>query len=536
MVRTLFKRELLSSSFLAKKGSSRILSILSTLLFTGLFVALICFVYYRLYSQLAIYKDFNRSFYTIVLFAVFLLGILFAVPTMHTVFFRNEKERIILGSRPVPRKDILLSKALFSLLKNALFLLVTYFPLSIVYGIQAQCGPLFYFLLIVLLPFFALLLTGAGLLLVMPYREGFRFLKRYPILAFVLTIAISFLLAYVYSLFLDLFVSLIQDSSLDMLFTTERMEAMSESARGLVPVSLLSSALLWEDGLCLLYFPLVAVGLSAIAAPLIYLYLDRYYRQAGSTGVQADYLALPVHLDTPYRALVKKELSLVLSRSDGFFSYISLVAVEPFLIYLVVSAINVIFSTGNFVFVQKLFPDFLLLIDSLLILLFLSIINATSSLSLKKEGHNITTMKTIPVRPVHQLLVKLFVPYSFSALSYLIALVVLVSTREIAVTSFLFLIPIGLVFLLALSFTTLRLDLKQKKSDILTVAVDFLLPVVFLVLSFVLTLLEPFKKQPYLSFYLSTFLLLCLLTGPLAFLFFHDTDRTFLRYNGGFES
>lgn len=533
MVLTLFKREILSSSFLSKSGIKRAMSILSTVLFTGLFVALLCFVYERLYGQLALYSGFNRSFYDFVLFAVFLLGIVFAVPTMHKTFFRNEKERIILGSRPVPRKDILIAKTLYSLLRNALFLLVTYLPLSIVYGVKSQADGVFYFLLLLLLPLLALLLTGVSLLFLLPYRVVFLFLKRYPVLAFVMTIALSFLLAYFYSLFLGLFVDLIQNSSLDMLFTTERMEKMASIAGYLYPTSFLSNTILLEKGISFLWFLLMTIGFVSLSLPLFYLYLERYYRQGTKGDAKKDYLMIPVRIESPFKALVRKELSLVLSRSDGFFSFISLVAVEPFLIYLVVSAINVIFHTGNLSFIQTLFPNFLILIDSLLILLFLAVINATSSLSLKKEGNNVITMKTLPISPMKQLLVKLFVPYAFSALSYLIAIVVLVCASEITPVSFAFLIPIGLVFLLALSLSSLHLDLRMKKGDFLSLVVDFLLPVVFLSLSFLLTLLKPYSNQPVLTFYLCVLALLLLLSGGLALLFFLEADKAFLRYERG---
>lgn len=530
MVLTLFRRELFSSPIFYKRGTKRILSIASTILFTVLFIALICFVYDRLYGQLAIYAGFNRSFYDFVLFAVFLLGIVFAVPTMHKTFFQNEKERIILGSRPVSRKDILIAKTLYSATRNALFLFITYFPLSIVYGINASSGGVFYFFLLLFLPFLTFLVTGLALLFLLPYRALYLFLKRYPVLAFLFTIVLSFLLAYLYSLFLGLFVDLIQNSSLDMLFTTERMEAMSKIAHYLVPTSFLSETLLLESGLSFLWFLLLTIGLFLLPFPIFYPYLERYYRQGAKGEERKDYLVLPISLDTPVKALVKKELSLVLSRSDGFFSFISLVAVEPFLIYLVVSAINVIFHTGNFNFIQTLFPNFLLFVDSLLILLFLAVINATSSLSLKKEGNNIITMKTLPVSPRKQLLVKLFVPLLFSAVSYLVAIIVLVSTAEISFLSFLFLLPIGIVFLFALSFSSISLDLRMRKGDFLTLAVDFLLPVLFLALSFLLSLVKPFDGQSVLTFYLGTLILLLLLSGFLALHFYLTTEKLFLRY------
>ena len=533
MVRTLFERELRSSGLFAKKGRKLFFSLLSTLFFTGLFVALIVFVYVRLFQQLHSYSGFNRSFYDFVLFLVFLLGIVFALPTMHRSFFRGEKERIILGSRPIATKDILVAKSLIAFVQNSLFLLVTYLPLSCVYGALSDESFGFYLLLVLFLPLLSLLLTGIGLVFLVPYHGIFLFLKRYPLLCFVLTIAFSFLLAYLYSLFLGLFVDLIQNSSLDLLFTTARMESMRSIARFLFPTSFLSATFTRESGVSFLFFLLFVFLFLGTGYFLLSPMLRKYYRQGSKKDARQEYYSIPVHLRSPEKALLRKELSLVLSRSDGFFSFVSLVAVEPFLIYLVVSSINVIFQSGNLTFIRTLFPNILLLIDVLLILLFLSIINATSSLSLKKEGNNILTMKTLPVSPKRQLLSKMAVPLSFSLFSYLVSLVVLLSTKEISLLSFFLLIAVGFLFLLSLSLSTLHLDLKKGKGDFYSLIVDFLLPLFFVLLSFVLTLLPGLKDKPEWTFYGFLILFLLLLSGILLFLFLRKADRLFLKYEGG---
>ena len=534
MIRTLFKREFLSS-FLGRKGGKRWTSLLSTLFFSALFVALVVFVYLRLFQQLSAYSGFNRSFLDFVFFFVFLLGIVFALPTMHKSFFQDEKERIILGSQPIPLYAIFVSKSLVSWCRNTFFLLLTYVPLGCTYGALSQAPFSFFLLLVLFLPFLSLLLTGVGFTFLVPYHAAYLFLRRHPLLAFLLTIGLSFLLAYLYSLFLSLFVDLIQNSSLDLLFTTERMQGMTAVAGHLYPTSFLSALMLLESGLDVLFFLLVLFFFLGVGSLLVLPSLKRHYLLSSKGDVRRDYFALPVDLSSPIKALVKKELSLVLSRSDGFFSFLSLVAVEPFLVYLVVSAINVIFRTGNFVFIETLFPNLLLLIDNVLILLFLSIINATSSMSPGKEGRNVVTMKTIPVPVKKQLLIKILVPFLFSFASYLISLVVLVSTGEITPWSFFFLLLIGTLFLATLSLSTLRLDLRRKKSDVLVLLVDFLLPVLFALLAFGATFLPALREQAVFSFYGTLLVLLLFPFLALLATFLTQADRLFLRFEGGLQ-
>ena len=157
----------------------------------------------------------------------------------------------------------------------------------------------------------------------------------------------------------------------------------------------------------------------------------------------------------------------------------------------------------------------------------------TEKLSLKKEGNNILTMKTLPVSPKRQLLSKMAVPLSFSLFSYLVSLVVLLSTKEISLLSFFLLIAVGFLFLLSLSLSTLHLDLRKSKGDFYSLIVDFLLPLFFVLLSFVLTLLPGLKDKPEWTFYGFLILFLLLLSGILLFLFLRKADRLFLKYEGG---
>ena len=154
---------------------------------------------------------------------------------------------------------------------------------------------------------------------------------------------------------------------------------------------------------------------------------------------------------------------------------------------MVISAIHLIFNTGNLNYIRYLYPNAYLTIDTILVILFVSVINSTSSIALEKEKQMLIKIKTLPISPIKQLSIKMVVPYSISSIFYLISLLVLVITKEITGLSFLFLLIIGLFILLILNLSSIYTDLKMKNGFV-SVLLDFILPIFYVMISFVLSL------------------------------------------------
>ena len=143
----------------------------------------------------------------------------------------------------------------------------------------------------------------------------------------------------------------------------------------------------------------------------------------------------------------------------------------------VVSAVNLIFNTGNLNYISTLFPAIFLTVDIILIMLFIAIINTTSSMSLTKEKNTLIIMKTLPVSYFKQLLIKISVPTILSFISYLVTILALVIFNEISYIDFAFLILVGALSILLLNLISLYNDLKSKsKSSLMTVIISFIFP------------------------------------------------------------
>ena len=248
------------------------------------------------------------------------------------------------------------------------------------------------------------------------------------------------------------------------------------------------------------------------------------------------FLANQLYITSVNKALIRKEFTLITSKNDdSVFSYSTLIALQPFLIYLVVSALNVIFHSGNLNYIRSLFPAIYSTIDASMIFLFLAVING-AVLSLNNERNTIKLIKTIPVKFDKQLLIKFMVPFTLSSISFLLTDIVLVSTLQIGWVAFIFLLFNGTLMIALLNFMSLYSSLKkQKNGDLLTIIVDFVAPLVFVLVAALSTVFIKFPNSLASDafFYGLILVLEVLLLIPFILMMKKKFSLLLLRYDGG---
>ena len=141
----------------------------------------------------------------------------------------------------------------------------------------------------------------------------------------------------------------------------------------------------------------------------------------------------------PKKALIKKELILLAKNPSYTFSFTGLLIIQPFLALLVIQSLNIIFTTGIFAYYISVVPNFIPLMDILLLMLFTLIISQGASQYISMEEKNIKVIKTIPVKVETQLAIKVFIPLILSEISFIVTLFVLLIGKEISIITFLFL-------------------------------------------------------------------------------------------------
>ena len=478
MIARLFIKEFKQTSFLAKKGVKKIFNLISSLLLLALFIVLEVVLYINIFDKVNVYTGFNDALFIIISFALFIAGIFSLVPITYNAFFKNSKERIILGTSPASTFDIIFAKALNIFFKSLLFTFSTIFALSVAYGVKSEADFLFFVLMFFNSIAIAILLETFAFILVIPFREIRKVISRFKIVSFIVMMIFLIALALLYGFILNLFVNLIRNDDIGSLFTTDNVELMKNVSNYLWPVSsAINLAKVNEVNLNFVIILSFIIFTGTIAIFAFNRYLTNYYQGANVFNKRKKHHIFSVKLTSIEGALIRKEFNLALSNSDGIFSYISLIILEPFLVFSVISAVNLIFNTGNLNYISTLFPAIFLTVDVILIMLFIAIINTTSSMSLTKEKNTLIIMKTLPVSYFKQLLIKISVPTILSFISYLVTILALVIFNEISYIDFAFLILVGALSILLLNLISLYNDLKSKsKSSLMTVLISFIFP------------------------------------------------------------
>ena len=148
MVGQLILKEFKQNSFLNKKGIiSKIVSLFSSLVLLALFITLEVLLYINVFDKLWVYASLNDSLFIIISFVLFIFGIFSAVAFLYSTFFKNAKEKIILGTSPASPYDIILAKSISVYFKLLVYIFSTIFALSIEKKIKSEVDFLFYVLM-----------------------------------------------------------------------------------------------------------------------------------------------------------------------------------------------------------------------------------------------------------------------------------------------------------------------------------------------------------------------------------------------------
>ena len=123
--------------------------------------------------------------------------------------------------------------------------------------------------------------------------------------------------------------------------------------------------------------------------------------------------------------LIKKEIILLTKNPDYIFSFSGLLIVQPFLLYVIIVALNAIFGSGTLLYYTTLFPNFVSLVDVFIVMMVALIINGGANQYIAMEERTIRNLKTIPVSYKTQLAIKMMIPYTLSAFFLLVSLAVL---------------------------------------------------------------------------------------------------------------
>ncbi|MBE7087930.1 MAG: hypothetical protein E7370_00180 [Clostridiales bacterium] len=471
-----------------KMGKWSWVSYLINFLLVAIFVAVETFLFSAILSKIEMFKGSggakaSDAFLTIFLAVISVLSIFMCVGRAKKLFF-EKKDVELLTTLPVDNSQIIFSKIIFLFLFQVVIGLVLIYPVIVAYGLLTAKLPFFYFTAI----FYPVLAfpfeCGVALILVYPIKLIGDYLQKHTILQLILSVVGLFALCYLYSVILNAFVSIIASGNFDSLLTTSNINAMTALCDFLVPINVLVEIFVLRNTRGLMLYIGVAFGVFIIGL-VISIAAFNYFRRIRFNPTRPEKADKTAKIYSVKMALIKKECDLLFKDSGNIFSFTGLLVVQPFLVYLIVSSLNTIFSTGVLAYYISLFPRFLPLLDILLVsLISLSVSNGANGY-ITAEGKNIRLMKSIPVGIFTQIFIKVAIPFVFSAISFIISYIVLGATAVVEWDVMLFGILITLVthavFALASLFEELKIRHGKPKNSFVSSTISYLLPLIYTV-------------------------------------------------------
>ncbi len=450
---------------------------------------LVCFVALEIFLFSAILKKIENFSGAPSAFVLLFLLIISAFMTVGGVFqakklFFNEQDIKQLANHPVTNVKMILSKLIFLFVVHYVTSLLFEYPVFVAYG-RIFSKPMWFYYRALFYPMLASIFEiGVALLVVYPVWIFLQYLKKHVALEFSLSVILIFALAIPYSRVLNMFVGLVTNNELSLLFTEESMAALTRFGEYAMPINFLVDVFITKNGARIIPYLAIAGGIFMLGLTITVFTFHRVRNLSATSKPKpprADY-----KLRTQTYGLVKKEIILLTKNPDYIFSFSGLLIVQPFLLYLIVTAMNAIFGSGTFLYYTMLFPNFVALVDVFLVMMVTLIINGGANQYITIEERTIKNLKTIPVDYRVQLIVKMLLPYTLSAFFLLISVLVLLIFGVLSIITAAFALLLTLVVMFVFDLISLREELNirhgKPRSTFLSTLFSYVLPFAYIAL------------------------------------------------------
>lgn len=488
-----------------KSKREQILSIIFSIVFGTIFIAVETFLFVKIINKIKVYPDAPKAFFTIFLAVVSLLMICNATKTAKQLLF-NDLDIEQLTPYPIDNSKKVLSKMLFLFIIQYFTNLLFTLPLFISYGILMERSMLYYYLAL-FYPIFAFLFEGGiGLILVYPYKLIKEFLSKHHLVEFIVTLFFLVAIVVVYGVVLDLFKELVSNNNLDIIFTKDVLDTITNIGNNLIPINFLANIFIDRYTPSLLSYVTIVLGIFILGLALsIYFYNSVAKNRITKKKVSKKH---KLKLRSPTKALIRKECSLLFGNSDFISSYTGLVILQPVLTYLIVSTMNVIFTSGSMAYYFAMVPLSTPSLDILLIVLIMLVISSGANSYISVEKNSLRIVKTIPISAKKQIGIKLLIPFAISFASLFISIVVLLVTGKITLLIGILSLIISVVLLIDFSlvslFEELHIRRNAPRNNLLSNLISYVMPFVCFFIAVIFSLLE-------ISNYVTLFVVLVLL-------------------------
>ncbi len=494
-----------------KSLATRVITGILSVVFVACFIALEVFLFSAVLQKIKIYKNAPQAFTTLFLFVISVLMIISSLFQAKKLFF-NEKDLKQLANFPVSNGQVILSKLIFLFFSHYATCFIFIYPLFVAYGTVFAKTALYYYFALFYPVFSFFFEMGIALIFVYPLWLLLEYLKKRLILKFVLALVLLLGGTFIYAEVLNVFIDLIANNQLSTIFSSESIAKLIVFEKYAIPINFLKEVFINRSTRSLFPYLCISIGIFSLGLSIA-IFTFHYVRNLSFTAKSKEKEPKFKKM-TPVQALIKKEIILLVKQADYVFSFTGLLIIQPCLLYLIVKAMNAIFSAGLFKYYLSIIPDFTLFLDIFLIIMFTLIINQGANSYITMEDRTIKNMKTIPISYKTQLLIKTLIPFSLSVISLFISLVVLVAFGTLSVVNALIALLFAVVCLFVFDVISLKEELSIRRGvgrkSYLSSIYAYLLPILYIAVAILLS----FVGAPIVLIYLAGFLVLSLFGLP----------------------
>ena len=460
-----------------KSIAKKIITILITIFFLTCFIGIEVFLFTTILNKIGKFHQAPMAFMNVFLFIISILITISGIFRAIKLFF-NQKDIEQLSTKPVSNSAIILSKLVFLFITHYAISILFIYPLFIAYGIHYAMTLKFYYLAFWLLK---------------------NYLNKHLLVRFLLIVILLVIGCYFYAKVLNLFIEMIAGGNINHLFTQTMMDKLINFRKYEIPINFLTDIFIQNRYSSIVPYLGISLGIFILGLSIT-IFTFSYVRNIFISNKKKhrikDYKKQSIQ-----KALIKKEVILLTKNQNYTLSFTGLLIVQPFLVYLVIKALNTIFTSGIFAYYISIVPSFIPLLDILILMLFTVIINQGASQYIQMEKKTIKVMKTIPVLPRIQLLIKVSIPLLLSFTSLFITLLVLLVLKTITFITFIFALLLVSLLLFIYDVISLKEELNirnhKPRRSFVSNLYSYILPIIYFVVT---TILSYFGMSIYIAY------------------------------------
>lgn len=451
----LFKKDFTEKySSLFRKKKKDIIGYLMTLMLILIIYGTFIYVYYK-FSKMYLNQIFDdesnkikRLFElsTMTYVGIIVLNVVIGVKQIYQTMM-SAKNMEVLVVLPITSRTIFIYKMLKIYFSQVLSTLIITIPMGIVIGSISDLGIIYYLTIIIQVLLIPMISCGLSAILSIGYNYIMDFIENRFVLhliCYVIIIGVGF---YLYSLFLKLLTTLLQNGDITYFFELKRVLWINQLSNKVFPINFLGNMVIGKNyGLSLLVV-LGFAGLCLFVTSFVVGFIYRKILQNKLEGINKSLKLGSIKFKTHGQmvTLLEKEFKVVLRTPSYAFQSFATTITLPFMVYVCVSILKKMLFKVPVLSLLSLDFELALFVVSMFVVL----TNTFCTTNISRDGKMCYILKTLPLRGKTVVLSKILFCFIITEVSLVLTSVLLVIMNSI--TFFQALIILILTSVLSLS-------------------------------------------------------------------------------------